>query len=135
MSTYILHNNQNKQHIIQYNPTIQAFCHHFNNRPKIVCEAWDLSDPPASECFRQGFDFLPRDIQRSISTYSTKYGDVRTNDASPQSTQKHILTAPATKKKQKIVRTQVLPQVPEITITTISRQQYRNINMFTHQLL
>ena len=99
--TYILHNDQNIQHFIQFDPTIQAFCHHSNNRPKI---GLNHAVYPASLQVNgsdKAWIFLSRDIQQQISTYNTKYRDAPTNDTSPQSTRKHILPAPATKLPEK----------------------------------
>ena len=97
LSTYILQDNQNEQHIIQYNPAIKAFQHHSNHRLKIVCEACRLTGHPASKCFRRGYHFLPGDIQRRISAFNTKYGDTPDNDTSTQKLHKEVLPAPHTK--------------------------------------
>ncbi len=96
-STFILQDDQDQQHYIQFDPTIQAFRHHSNNRSRTICEACGLSGHPANKCFRRGFSFLPRDVQRRISAYNTKYGNTPDKDTSPQNSQKHILPAPDTK--------------------------------------
>ena len=96
-STFILHDIDDEQYYLKYDPTIQAFRCHSNQRSKIICEACGLAGYPASKCFRRGFSFLPRDVQRRISAYNTKYGDTPTEDKSPQESNKQILPAPTTK--------------------------------------
>ena len=96
-TSYPIHDDTTKEHSLQYDPTIQAFRHYTSNRPRIICEACGISGHPATKCFRRGFTFLPRDIQRRISAYNTKYGDTPIKDTSPQTNQKHILPAPETK--------------------------------------
>ena len=97
MTSYALHNDTEKEHSLQYDPTIQAFRHYTSNRPKIICEACSISGHPATKSFCRGFTFLPRDIQRRISAYNTKYGDTPSKDTSSHNNHKHILLAPETK--------------------------------------
>ena len=85
-------------HFIQYNTTIRVFHNHSSNhRPRIVCDACELPGHPANKCFQRGFCFLPRDIQRRISAYNTKYGDTSINDTPHQDTQTQLLPAPEAK--------------------------------------
>ena len=97
LSTFILQDDKDENHIIHYDPTIQAFRHSFTNRPKIICEACGLPGHAANRCFRRGFDFLPRDVQRRIAAYNTKYGTTPSTDTSRQDTRKEVLPAPVTK--------------------------------------
>ncbi len=97
LSTFILQDDKDEKHFIQYDPTIQAFRHHSNNRPKNICEACGLPGHAASKCFRCGFDFLARDVQRRIAAYNTKYGTDPSTDTSIQDTRKEVLPAPVTK--------------------------------------
>ena len=80
LSTYVLQDEHNQQHYIQYDPVIHAFRHRTDTRtdtcPKIICDACGLPGHPASRYFRRGFHFLPRDVQRRITAYNTKYGAV-----------------------------------------------------------
>ena len=102
LTTYILQDDTEEKYYIQYDPTIQAFRHHSNNRPKIIYEACGISGHPVSKCFRRGFNFLPRDIQRRISAYNTKYGSTPDKDISPQSSSNTVLPAPQTKLLQDV---------------------------------
>ena len=97
LSMYVLHDDQDKKYFIQYDPMIHAFRHHSSNQSKIICETCGLSGHPAHKYFRRGFQFLPRDIQKSISAYNTKYGDTPDQDISPRDTQKEVLPPPETK--------------------------------------
>ena len=71
-STYILHDDLDEQYYIQYDPTIKTFQHHSNNQSKVICETCGLSGYPACKCYRRGFNLLPHNIQRRVSTYNTK---------------------------------------------------------------
>ena len=93
-STFILHDDNDERHYIQYDATIKAFRHHSQNRPKIVCEACGLTGHPANKCYRRGFKFLPRDVQRRIAAFNTKYGDTPETDSSTTDLHKQILPAP-----------------------------------------
>ena len=42
LSTYILQDELDQQHYIQYDATIQAFRNHTDNYPKIICKACGL---------------------------------------------------------------------------------------------
>ena len=53
MGTFILHDDSDEKHFIQYDATIQAFRHHSQNRPKIICEACGLTGHHASKCYRR----------------------------------------------------------------------------------
>ena len=63
----------------------------------VLCKACGLIGHSANKCYRRGFKFLPRDIQRHISTYNTKYGDTPNTAKSDVTLHKHILPAPETK--------------------------------------
>ena len=97
LSMYVLHDDYDEKHVIQNDLTIHAFCHHSSNRSRIIYEACGLSGHPAHKCFRRGFQFLPRDVQRRISAYKPKYGDIPDQDTSQRDTQKHVLPPPETK--------------------------------------
>ena len=70
-------------------------------------EACGIAVHPASKCFRRGFTFLPRDIQRRISAYNTKYGTTPDKDTSSQSNPNTVLLAPQTKLLQDVTPSNV----------------------------
>ena len=121
-SNYILYDDNNEQHYLQYDPTIQAFRHHSNQRSKIVCDACGLPGHPSSKCFRRGFPFLPRDVQRRIAAYNTKYGDTPQTDTSKQTSGKELLPAPEIKLPNQVSNKEqnntkdIKPNTPNATI-------------------
>ena len=62
----------------KYVPIITAFkCS--NN---IICDACGSRGHHATKCYKRGLIFLPRDVQRRITAYNTKYGTSPTNETS-----------------------------------------------------
>ena len=90
-SAYILQNGDSTEEIIEYNATINAFCH----RPygsTMICDACGMRGYKAAKCFRREIAFLPQDLQRRIMAYNSKYDN---NPSTEKSTNKDKTILPA----------------------------------------
>ena len=56
----------------------------FRSSSNIIFDACGSKGHRASKCFKRGFNFLPRDIQRHITAYNSKYGSSSKNNSSTE---------------------------------------------------
>ena len=79
---------------IKYDPTITAY-RRGRVSLAIICDACGLKGHHASTCFRRGMAFLPRDVQRRVVAYNSKFGDHPDRDKSGDPTREFHTLPPA----------------------------------------